>query len=190
MYTYAPSLLNHPPTFHLPLEWRSHSSRLSQSTGFELLVSYGKFPPPPKFTYGNAYVSMLSSQFIPPSPSSSWVCKSILHKQIFTENPLCIPTATDTRVSTIRPSPVYRWRNQGFQTSSNTAKIQTCKESSSVLLDFKLILTLLFNLNLNRNFPGCPITKTLPFNAEDVGLIPGLGANIPHVSQPKNQNVK
>ena len=73
---------------------------------------------------------------------------------------------------------------------SNMAKIQICKESNSVLLDFKLILTLLFNLNLNRNFPGCPVTKTSPFNAEDVGLIPGLGAKISHVSQPKNQSVK
>ena len=27
-------------------------------------------------------------------------------------------------------------------------------------------------------------------NAEDVGLIPGQGAKIPHASMPKNQNTK
>ena len=32
--------------------------------------------------------------------------------------------------------------------------------------------------------------KTLPSKAEDVGLIPGRGAKIPHASQPKIQNIK
>ena len=37
----------------------------------------------------------------------------------------------------------------------------------------------------------CPgKTKTSPSNAEGVGSIPGWGAKIPHVSQPKNQNTK
>ena len=34
------------------------------------------------------------------------------------------------------------------------------------------------------------MVKTLPSNAEGVGLIPGQGAKIPHASQPKNQNIK
>ena len=34
------------------------------------------------------------------------------------------------------------------------------------------------------------MVKTLPSNAEDVSLIPGGGAKIPHVLGPKNQNVK
>ena len=38
---------------------------------------------------------------------------------------------------------------------------------------------------MNRDFPGSPVVKTLPFNAEGVGLIPGQGAKIPHASWPK-----
>ena len=34
------------------------------------------------------------------------------------------------------------------------------------------------------------MVKTLPYNAGDVGLIPGQGANIPHASGSKNQNIK
>ena len=47
----------------------SHPSRLSQSTRPVLLASYRKFPLVIYFTYSNVYVSMLLSQFIPPSPS-------------------------------------------------------------------------------------------------------------------------
>jgi len=47
----------------------SHPSRLSQSMGFELPVSHSKFPLAMSFTYGNVYVSVLLSQFIPPSTS-------------------------------------------------------------------------------------------------------------------------
>ena len=32
--------------------------------------------------------------------------------------------------------------------------------------------------------------KTLPSNAEDVDLIPGQGAKIPHASWPKKQSIK
>ena len=62
--TYVPSLLTSllPPT-------PSHPSRLSQRTWFELPTSYSKFPLAICFTYGNVYVSMLLSQFIPLSPS-------------------------------------------------------------------------------------------------------------------------
>jgi len=61
--THFPFLLNLPHTFH-----HTHPSRLSQSTGFDL-VSYSKFPPDIQFTYGKVYVSMLHSQFFPFSPS-------------------------------------------------------------------------------------------------------------------------
>ena len=59
-YTYVPSLLNLPPT-------PSHPSRLSESTGFELPASHSKFPLAIYFPYGNVYVLMLLSRFIPPS---------------------------------------------------------------------------------------------------------------------------
>ena len=36
-----------------------------------------------------------------------------------------------------------------------------------------------------RDFPGDPVVKISPSNAEDVGSIPGRGAKIPHTSQPK-----
>ena len=41
-----------------------------------------------------------------------------------------------------------------------------------------------------RDFPDSPVVKTLPSNAGGVGSIPGWGAKIPHVSGPKNQNIK
>ena len=41
-----------------------------------------------------------------------------------------------------------------------------------------------------RDFPGGPVVKTLPSNAEGAGLIPGRGAKIPHALGPKNQNIK
>ena len=79
-YTYALSLLNLPPTFPTS----SHSSRLSESTGFELLASY-KFPLGIYFTYGIAYVSTLLFQFVPPSLSPTLSTKSFLY--------LCVSTA-------------------------------------------------------------------------------------------------
>ena len=45
----------------------SHTSRLSEYQ-IELPASYRKFPWAIYFTYGNVYVSMLLSQFVPPSP--------------------------------------------------------------------------------------------------------------------------
>ena len=43
---------------------------------------------------------------------------------------------------------------------------------------------------LLRDFPGGPVVKTSPSNAGDAGSIPGRGARIPHVSGPKDQNIK
>ena len=40
------------------------------------------------------------------------------------------------------------------------------------------------------DFPGRPVVKRSPSNPRDAGLIPGLDANIPHASWPKNQNIK
>ena len=34
------------------------------------------------------------------------------------------------------------------------------------------------------------VVKTLPSNAGVAGSIPGQGPKIPHVSEPKNQNIK
>ena len=47
----------------LPLPSPSHSSRLSQSTRFELPVSHSKFPLAICFTYGHVYVSIILCQF-------------------------------------------------------------------------------------------------------------------------------
>ena len=41
-----------------------------------------------------------------------------------------------------------------------------------------------------RDIPGSPPVKTLPSNAEGVGLIPGQGVKIPNAWWPKNQNIK
>ena len=37
------------------------------------------------------------------------------------------------------------------------------------------------------DFAGGPVVKTLPSNAEEVGLIPGWEAKIPQASWPKNK---
>ena len=39
------------------------------------------------------------------------------------------------------------------------------------------------------HFPGSLVVKTPPSNAEGASLIPGQRAKIPHVLQPKNQNI-
>ena len=40
------------------------------------------------------------------------------------------------------------------------------------------------------DFPGCPVVKTLSYNAGSVSLISGRGAEIPHASWPEHQNIK
>ena len=40
------------------------------------------------------------------------------------------------------------------------------------------------------DFPGGPVVKTSTSNAGGAGSIPGQGAEIPHASLPKNQNIK
>ena len=41
-----------------------------------------------------------------------------------------------------------------------------------------------------RNFPCGPVVKSSASNAGNAGLIPNLGAKIPHVSGSGNQNIK
>ena len=41
-----------------------------------------------------------------------------------------------------------------------------------------------------RDFPGSPVVKTFPSKAGGAGSIPGWGDEIPHASQPRNQNIK
>ena len=48
---------------------------------------------------------------------------------------------------------------------------------------------LLRNMTLGT-FPSHPVVKTLPSDARGGGSIPGGGAEIPHASRPKNQNIK
>ena len=57
-----------PPRKSLLSPTPSHSSKLSQSIGFELPASYGKFLLAIYFANGDVYVSVLLSQFVPPSP--------------------------------------------------------------------------------------------------------------------------
>ena len=42
-------------------------------------------------------------------------------------------------------------------------------------------------MNAPRGFPGGPVVKTLPSNAESTGSISGGGAKILHALGPKNQ---
>ena len=38
----------------------------------------------------------------------------------------------------------------------------------------------IFLLKYNWDFPSGPVVKNLPFNAGDVGSVPGMGTKIPH----------
>ena len=40
------------------------------------------------------------------------------------------------------------------------------------------------------DIPGGPVVKTSPSNTTGVGLTPSWGAEIPHASGPKTQNIK
>ena len=48
------------------------------------------------------------------------------------------------------------------------------------------------SLKMNKvwDFPGSPVVKTLPSNEGGCGFNPWSGAKIPHVLQPKSQNIK
>ena len=49
-----------------------------------------------------------------------------------------------------------------------------------------MIIFCLFEMSSVWNFPGSPVVKTLPSDAEDTGLITSERAKIPHASWPKN----
>ena len=42
----------------------------------------------------------------------------------------------------------------------------------------------------NWDFPGSPVVKTPPSNAEDVGSIPGQGTKIPHAMWSRDKKIK
>ena len=53
------------------------------------------------------------------------------------------------------------------------------------------MMTLSSKLRDFCEFPGSPVVKNLPSNADGAALNPGQGGNnIPHGSRPKNQNIK
>ena len=41
-----------------------------------------------------------------------------------------------------------------------------------------------------RDFPGSPVVKTQPFNADGVGSVPGRGTKVPRALWPESQNAK
>ena len=45
----------------------------------------------------------------------------------------------------------------------------------------------IFKMSSVWNFPGSPVVKTSPSDAEDTGLIPGERAKIPRASWPKHK---
>ena len=71
--THVPLILNLSPT-----STPSYTFRLSQSTVLRSRCPYSNFLFAIYFMYGNTYISMLLSQFIPPSPSPA-VSKFVLH---------------------------------------------------------------------------------------------------------------
>ena len=40
------------------------------------------------------------------------------------------------------------------------------------------------------DFPGCPVVKASPSSEGGMDSIPDQGAKIPHILQPKHQNIK
>ena len=62
-------------------------------------------------------------------------------------------------------------------------------QSVSHLLNQCLSISVSQSLSL-RDFPGSPVVKTSPSNAESTGSIPSQGAKIPYGWWPKSQNIK
>ena len=58
-------------------------------------------------------------------------------------------------------------------------------------MGFKKNYNISSNLKMHHwEFCGGPVVKTLPYNGEGAGSIPGQAAKIPHALWPKNQNIK
>ena len=48
---------------------------------------------------------------------------------------------------------------------------------------------MVMNFKEDKTFPGSPVTKNLPSNAGDDGLIPGRGAKIPQAAGQLSPNI-
>ena len=44
--------------------------------------------------------------------------------------------------------------------------------------------------DIPRDFPGCPVVRTSPFNAGSTGSVPGWAAKLPRAAQSKTPNMK
>ena len=74
--------------------------------------------------------------------------------------------------------------NNDRRKQSNLKRVQWCPASPRAGTRRGGTKTLL------GNFPGGPVARTSPSNAEGVGSIPSQGTKTPHASQPKNQKRK
>ena len=78
-------------TYHLPIEPHSspssHPSSVSENTKLTPPVQHGSFPLAIYFTHGSAYISVLLSQFVPPSlsPAVSTSPKRIFFSTLLTQ---------------------------------------------------------------------------------------------------------
>ena len=55
---------------------------------------------------------------------------------------------------------------------------------------YKQLLFFIIKIGTRGDLPDGPVVKTSPSNAGSTGSIPGWGAEIPHASWPKKQNIK
>ena len=55
---------------------------------------------------------------------------------------------------------------------------------------YKQLLFFIIKKGTRGDLPDGPVVKTSPSNAGSTGSIPGWGAEIPHASWPKKQNIK
>ena len=123
-YPYVPSLLNLSHTSH-PIP--SHLSRLSQSTGFENLVSCSKLPLAVYFTYGNVCALMLLSQFSHPflPPLCPLVCSFYL----------CLYCCS----ANISPKKTCRWLINTWKDAQHSSLLEKCKwKQQGVIISHQL----------------------------------------------------
>ena len=80
--------------------------------------------------------------------------------------------------------------NRGEYTVALGSTVQWAVTLPSDRRSYREGLTEELPLRKSWDFPGGPGVKTPPSNAGGVGSISGQGAEIPHVSWPKNQNIK
>jgi len=100
----------------------------------------------------------------------------------------------------IEPGSLYILSHQGSQLSTKHNSKNSTVTKSCTFLNSKILYNWTADVCSERvwyfknlcvkDFLESSGVKTLPSKAEDVGLIPGRGAKIPHASQPKIQNIK